>query len=343
MEGIMRSAAHTIFATAISSNIGRFQQMINIAQRLNRKVILVGRSIQKKVEIAHELGYMKIPRNLIVSLRDSKRLKRNELMYIIAGCYGQVGSSLYRLSLGEYERVEIAQGDTVIFSADPAPPYTKESQNFVVDNLIDKGVDVHYYDLKEGFDGGIYISGHGAQEDITELFRMFNPKHFVPIGGEIRYMKSYLDLAVKFGADPKDVYRLKPGENLIFEKGKVRMGEKISTKRVLVHGRGIGDVGKVVLGDRAVLGNEGVVVAVFKLGRNKKLSSRPEIVSRGFVFEKISKKLLTQAEKRLADQVKKKGKFDKKSLNEAATDYLSNFFYQKTGRRPMILPVVVEV
>ena len=339
----MKNAPFAIFATAISSNIGRFQQMINIAQRLNRKVILVGRSIQKKIEIAHDLGYINIPNNTIISYGDTRRLKRNELMYIVAGCYGQVGSSLYRISLGEHDRVEIAEGDMMVFSADPAPPYTKESEDFVIDNLVDKGVDVHYYDLHEGLDEGIYISGHGGQGDIVELFRMVNPKYFIPIGGEIRYMKSYLDLAVKFGADPKNVYRLKPGDSVIFENGNARLGEKISTKKVLVHGLGIGDVGKVVLGDRAVLGNEGVAVVVFKLGKNGKLSGNPEIVSRGFVFEKINKKLIEEAERRLAIQINKRGKFDRGSLNEVSMNYLSNFFFQKTGRRPMILPVVVEV
>ncbi len=343
MEGIMRNATHAIFATAISSNIGRFQQMINIAQRLDRKVILVGRSIQKKIEIAYELGCINIPHNLIISYGDSRRFKRNELLYIVSGCYGQVGSSLYRISLGEHDRVEISEGDMMVFSADPAPPYTKESEDFVIDNLIDKGVDVHYYDLHEGLDDGIYVSGHGGQGDITELFKIVNPKYFIPIGGEIRYMKSYLDLAVKFGADPKNVFRLKPGDNVVFENGNARLGEKVSTKKVLVHGLGIGDVGKVVLGDRAILGNEGVAVVIFKLGHDKKLLSNPEIVSRGFVFERINKKLLTEAERRLAIQVRKKGKFDKSSLSEISMNYLSNFFFQKIGRRPMILPVVVEV
>ena len=343
MEGIMKNAPYAVFATAISSNIGRFQQMINIAQRLNRKIILVGRSIQKKIEIANDLGYMNIPRNLIISHRDSRKFKRNELMYIVAGCYGQVGSSLYRISLGEHDRVEVSPGDMMVFSADPAPPYTKESEDFVIDNLIDREVDVHYYDLHEGLDDGIYISGHGGQGDIVELFNIVNPKYFIPIGGEIRYMKSYLDLAVKFGADPKNVFRLKPGESIVFEDGKARLGEKISTKKILVHGLGIGDVGKVVLGDRAVLGNEGVAVVVFKLGQDKKLISSPEIISRGFVFEKMNKKLLDEAERRLGSQIKKKGKYDKVSLNEVTMNYLSNFFFQKTGRRPMILPVIVDV
>jgi ribonuclease J len=299
MEGIMRNAKQSIFATAISSNIGRFQQIVNIAQRLNRKVVLVGRSIQKKIEIAHQLGYIKYPSNLVISFREAGRMRRNELLYIVAGCYGQVGSSLYRISIDEHNFVEAVEGDMVVFSADPAPPYTKESEDFVVDNLIDKGVDVHYYDLNEGLDDGIYTSGHGGKGDILELFKIVNPKYFIPIGGEIRYMKSYMDLAVGFGANPGSVFRLKPGESIIFENGNARIGERIPTKKVLVHGLGIGDIGKVVLGDRTILGNEGFVVALIKLNKDHKLMENPEIISRGFIFEKIEKALLDNAKKRL--------------------------------------------
>jgi ribonuclease J len=343
MEGIMRNAKQSIFATSISSNIGRFQQMMNIAQRLHRNVILVGRSIQKKIEIARRLGYIRFPDDLVVSFHDAKKMRRNELMYIVAGCYGQVGSSLYRISIDKHDFVKTVEGDMVVFSADPAPPYTKESEDFVIDNLIDKGVNVHYYDLNEGLDDGIYTSGHGGKGDILELFKIVNPKYFIPIGGEIRYMKSYMDLAVGFGAYPANVFRLKPGESIIFENGNARMGKKIPIKRVLVHGLGIGDIGRVVLGDRTILGNEGFVVALMKLSKDNTLIGEPEIISRGFVFERIEKVLLDNAKKRLKSQIEKNGKVDKKVAQKEAKTYLEKFFFQKTGRRPMILPLIVEV
>jgi len=121
----MRNAKNAVFVTAISSNIGRFQQMMNVAQRLDRKVVLVGRSIQKKIEIARSLGYISYPDELVISFSDARNLERKNLLYIVAGCYGQVGSSLYRIALGEHDRVQVSDGDTHIFSADPAPPYTK--------------------------------------------------------------------------------------------------------------------------------------------------------------------------------------------------------------------------
>jgi ribonuclease J len=343
MQGIVEKAPFTVFMTAISSNIGRFQQMLNVARKTGRKVVLVGRSIQKKVEIAYNLGYLKIPASLVISFKDAKKLKRNELMYIVAGCYGQVGSSLYRLAIGEHERVEAVEGDTLIFSADPAPPYSKESEDFIVNEMIDKGVDVHYYELNEGLDEGLYASGHGGKGDIVELFGIVNPKYFIPIGGEIKYMKSYMDLALEFGAKPENVFRLKPGDNVIFENSTARQGERIPTKQVMVHGLGVGDVGKMVLGDRAVLGNEGVAVVVFKLGKESKVLSEPNLITRGFVFEKLSKNMLKEAEKRLKRQLDKKGRLDKAMIQQTTFDYLGNYFFQKTGRRPMILPVVVEI
>jgi len=343
MRGIVEKAPYTVFMTAISSNIGRFQQMMNVAKKTGRKVILVGRSIQKKVEIAYNLGYLKIPSDLIISFKETKRMKRDELMYIVAGCYGQIGSSLYRLAIGEHERVEVAEGDTLVFSADPAPPYSKESEDFIINEMIDKGVDVHYYELNEGLDEGLYASGHGGQGDIVELFSIVNPKFFIPIGGEIKYMKSYLDLAIEFGAKKEQVFRIKPGDNVIFENGSARQGERIPTKQVMVHGLGVGDIGKMVLGDRAVLGNEGVAVVIFKLGKDNKIASEPDMITRGFVFEKLSKNLLKEAERRLKKQLDKKEKLDRPLIHQVTLDYLGNYFFQKTGRRPMILPVVVEI
>lgn len=339
VSNITQNAENAVFMTAISSNIGRFQQMINVAVKTKRKVVLVGRSIQKKVEIAYKLGIIKMPGNLVISFSDAEKLSRAELVYIVSGCYGQVGSSLHRIATGEHERIHVTEGDTMIFSADPAPPYSKESEDYVIDELIDKGVDVHYYDLNEG----LYVSGHGSQEDIIELFKIVNPKYFIPLGGTVRFMKTYKDLVARFGRDRSQVLDLKPGENVIFDSGRAVRGERIPVKNVLVHGLGVGDVGKVVLGDRTILGNEGVVVVVFKLAKGNKLVGIPDIISRGFVYEKISRELLAEAEKRLKRQIEKRPKIDKNLIHEATLDYLENYFFQKTGRRPMILPVIVEV
>lgn len=337
---IVLSAPNAVFLTAISSNIGRFQQALNATERAGRKAVFVGRSVQKKCEIAHDMGYLKYKNDTVISLKESYNYTPQKLLYIIAGCYGQVGSSLYRLSLGDHERVKVEDGDTLIFSANPAPPYSKESEDFVIDNFIDKGVDVHYYDNSEG----LYSGGHGGQADIMELFKIVNPKYFIPIGGTVSFMHAYQKLVEGFGGSRNNVFRLKPGESVIFENGEAKRGESIKVRSVLVHGLGIGDIGRVVLGDRSVLGNEGFVVAVLTVSKDqKRLVGLPNIVSRGFVFEKENKNLISMATNRLKQLLDKNGKIDESGMRKETENFLGKFFFEKTGRKPMILPVVVKV
>jgi ribonuclease J len=339
IQKIVKNSKQATFFTAISSNIGRFQQAINVAGKTGRKVVFVGRSVQKKCEIAKELGYLKYPKHTVMSLRKSLKLPRNKIMYLIAGCYGQVGSSLYQLSLGEHNRLHAQAGDVLIFSADPAPPYTKESENFVIDNFIDMGVDVHYYDLNED----LYVSGHGSKEDILELFKITNPNFFIPIGGAVRFMHSYKKLALEFGAKESSVFELKPGESVVFSNGKASRGKRIPVKEVLVDGLGIGDVGRVVLSDRKTLSQHGVAIAIIKLDSARgHLAADPEIISRGFVFEKEEKKFLKNSGKALRVELEKRGRIDFRSAKYITVDFLADVFYKETGRRPMILPVVVR-
>lgn len=336
---IAKDAKQAVFMTAISSNIGRFQQMINVATRVGRKVVFIGHSIQTKTEMAHNLGYLKYLPDQIVDLKNSARLSPDKIVYIISGCYGQEGSSVYRLALNEHERIRIEKGDTFIFSADPGPAYSKESEDYVIDHLIDLGVDVHYYDLNEG----LHVSGHGAQEDIKELFNIVKPKYFIPLGGTIRFMKSYERLVTESGKSVENVFKLHTGESVVFENGNARSGERTKVKEVLVHGLGIGDVGKVVLGDRDVLGKEGVVVAVYKVNGKGYLVGVPELVTRGFVYEGTSRDLIGSTAMRLASEMRNVGNLKSRQSKENVVGFLENHFYKLTGRSPMVLPVVVEV
>lgn len=339
MYEIAKRATGAVYISAMSSSIGRFQQMINVALKLRRKVVFVGRSIQNKTESAHKLGYLKYQDSQVVDIKQSKKFQSKDLLYIIAGCYGQIGSSVYRLATGDDDRLSISANDTFIFSADPAPPYSKESQDFIIDELIDKGVDVHYYDLNEG----LHVSGHGGKEDIKMLFDIANPKYFIPTGGTVRYMHAYEKLVIETGRSKQNVFKLKPGESVVFENGNARKGEKVSVKEVMVHGLGVGDIGKVVLGDRTLLGKQGMVVVVFKATKQGKVLGKPEIVSRGFVFEGISGGLINDAVQRLMTIVGNRKNLNTKILKEESTKFLENYFFKATGRSPMILPVVVEI
>jgi ribonuclease J len=337
---IVQNSKGRVFFTAISSNIARFQQAINTAKQTGRKVAFVGRSVQKKSEFAHQLGYLKYSSHQVVLLRVAENLPIDKIMYVIAGCYGQVGSSLYRLATDDHRQIQIEKKDTVIFSSDPAPPYTKESIDFIVDNLIEKGVDVHYYDLHEG----LYVSGHGMQGDIVKLFEIVNPKYFIPIGGTIRFMHAYRKLAEDFGARPENIFELKPGDSLEFTNGKARRGGKIQVKEVLVDGLGIGDVGKIVLQDRKTLGQYGVAIVIIKINKAKKqVVDLPKIVSRGFVFEREERVFLNQSAKALKMKLNQLAKMDSKSVKFFTSDFLGKLFFKDTGRKPMVMPVIVEV
>lgn len=340
IEALASKVKGQIFFTTISSNISRMQQAINVAERLNRKVVFVGRSIDRKAEIAKRLGYLNYANGMVITSRQARRIDGSKLMYIISGSYGQPGSALYRVALGEHEFLSIGKDDVVVFSSDPAPPGSKSNVDFVVDHIIENGADVHYYDLQED----LHVSGHGSIEDIKFLFGIIKPKYFVPIGGTIRHNREYAKIAEEMGNSYKNVFQLKEGDILEYQGGNARVGGHVPVKSVLVDGLGIGDVGNVVLRDRNVLAREGVAIAIIQIERaTRKIIDIPEIISRGFVFEGKNTELLKDASRDLQESLTRRHQIDPKIAKDAAVNFLERYFYDKTGRRPMILPVVVEV
>src|SRR5258708_24604472 len=282
IEAIVNKAKGQIYFTTISSNISRMQQAINVARRLGRKVVFVGRSIDRKAEIARSLGILTYPANTVVTSKQASKLPSSQVMYIISGSYGQPGSALYRVSIGEHEHLSVQEGDVVVFSSDPAPPGSKTNVDFVVDHIIELGADVHYYDLQED----LHVSGHGCIEDIKFLFGIIKPKYFVPIGGTVRHNREYARIAEDMGNNYQNVFQLKEGDVVDFQNGQGRKDGHIPIKSVLVDGLGVGDVGNVVLRDRNVLAHEGVAIAMIQVdSATQKIAEAPEIISRGFVFE----------------------------------------------------------
>lgn len=340
IEAVARDVKGKIYLTTISSNISRMQQTINVAAKTGRKIVLVGRSIERKALIAKDLGYLFYPNDLVIKQKQASRLPANKLLYIISGSYGQPGSALYRLCLGEHDSLTVGKGDVVIFSADPAPPGSKANVDFLVDKLIEADVDVHYYDMQED----LHVSGHGSIGDIEMLFALVKPKYFIPIGGTIRHMRAYGLIAQRMGSPEGNTLELLPGEIIEFANQNAKRAGKVSVREILVDGLGIGDVGNAVLRDRHILSKEGVVIAIIHFDRNEGcLIDTPEIMSRGFVFEQKYGKVLEDAARELVRASQKKRSINANVIRNIATDTLERFFFQKTGRRPMILPVVVEV
>lgn len=340
IEQIVRLARKKVFFTTISSNISRIQQALNVAKKVGRTVSFVGRSIEKKAEIAKKLGFLQYEKELVLPIRKTEKLDDNRIMYIISGSYGQAGSSLYRVAEGEHDLITISQGDIVIFSSDPAPPGSKDNVDSLVDRFIEQDVEVHYYDMQED----LHVSGHGSQEDIKTIFGLISPKYFIPIGGTVRHMRAYRDIAVSMGAQADNVFELLPGEMVEFTGGQARRAGKLDTKDVLVDGLGIGDVGNVVLRDRQRLAQDGIAIVLLKLDKKAgKLITLPDVISRGFVFQAKQKEFLVKAANRLAYEIGKRRKVDKRVVSNIAIDFLEKYFYKETGRRPMVLPVIVEV
>jgi ribonuclease J len=228
----------------------------------------------------------------------------------------------------------------VIFSSDPAPPGSKANVDFLVDKLIESDVDVHYYDMQED----LHVSGHGSIGDIEMLFALVKPKYYIPIGGTIRHMRAYGLIAQRMGAPENNILELLSGEIVEFSGQNARRVGKVHVKEVLVDGLGIGDVGNVVLRDRHILSKEGIVIAIIHFDRNQSvLIDNPEIMSKGFVFEQKYGRILEDASRELARAMQKKKSINANVVRNIAIDFLERYFHQKTGRRPMILPVVVEV
>lgn len=342
IAAIIKEAKGRILFTTISSNISRMQQAITICKEVGRKVVFVGRSIEKKAEIARSLGHLSYDNSTVANLRQAKSLPPEKTLYIISGCYGQVGSALYRVATDEHQFLKVTSGDVVIFSADPAPPGTHTTTNYVVDSLIERGSEVHYYDTQED----LHVSGHGSQKEITMLLALVRPKYLIPIGGTIRHNRLYNALAQKMGWKKEDTLELKHGDVAEFTRdGKVKPGERVPVKSLLVDGLGLGDVGEVVLSDRKTLAKEGVVIVVLQVDKaSGNLVGEPEMISRGFVFMKENKSFLERAGNAVANEIRSRTqKKDKRDMKHVSVEFLERFFFEETGRRPMILPVVVSI
>jgi len=341
-DHLLDEARGQVLITTISSNISRIEQAIRSSLRHNRKIVLLGRSVAERVFIAEQLGYLNFPKNTFVKPRAAQGIPDNQLTYIVAGCYGQPGSGLWRIADGAHKDVQIKEGATVIFSGDPSPPGVKNNVDAVVSRLTQLGADVHYYEIQEN----LYVSGHGSQGDLLMLAAMVNPKYFVPIGGGPMQTRSYKTLVSRLGVSSERVFELVVGQSLELGKDFARLGKKISVRNVMVDGYGIGDVGRIVLRDRRALAESGILVVFVQLDSGTgKISGKVEIISRGLVFEKGSKGLLEKFRGIVVGVVEKhKGRRkDKAFMREKIEEELEQYIYDKLGRTPMIIPVLVEV
>ena len=339
-ETFRRSKERVIVAT-FASNVHRIQQAIQAAHRHNRKVAVVGRSMVNVVNIAHELGYLNIPDGALVELEEANRLPRNQVVILTTGSQGEPMSALTRMALSDHRQVEILPGDTVIISAIPIPGNEKLVAR-IIDQLFKLGAHVIYESLS-----GIHVSGHPSQEELKLMINLVRPKFFVPVHGEYRMLIRHAEVAREVGIPPENIFVVENGQVLEFTRRSGRLAGRVTAGKVLVDGLGVGDVGNIVLRDRRLLSKDGILIVVVTINRETgTVMAGPDIVSRGFVYVRESEELLEEAKIRVKGALEKcidRGVLEWSSIKSQIRDTLGKFLYEKTRRRPIILPIIMEV
>jgi len=336
-----RQAKERIIIATFASNVHRLQQAIQTAHRHNRKVAVVGRSMVNVVNIAYELGYMNIPDGIMVELDEANRLPKNRVVILTTGSQGEPMSALTRMALSDHRQVEIVPGDTIIISATPIPGNEKLVAK-IIDQLFKQGARVIYESVS-----GIHVSGHPSQEELKLMINLVRPKFFVPVHGEYRMLIKHAELARDMGISPENVFVAENGQVLEFTRRSGRVAGRVTAGKVLVDGLGVGDVGNIVLRDRKLLSQDGILIVVITINRETGLViAGPDIVSRGFVYVRESEELLEEAKikvKCALDKCADRGISEWSSIKSQVRDALGKFLYEKTRRRPMILPIIMEV
>ena len=326
--------------TTFSSNISRWKQAIDVSLRHNRKILLLGRSVEQNIKIALKLKYLHYSPHIFITKRQLTKYPPNQITALIAGAQAQTGSSLDRLVAGELNQLEIKPSDKVVFSSDYIPG-NEAAIYALIDNLYRLGAEVSYTDIKND----VHVSGHGSQKDLGKLIEMVKPKYLLPIGGNFRHMVAYQRLAAQKGYQKNQILLPDIDQMVKFINGEAKVAKGPKSKTIMVDALGVGDVGNVVLRDRRILSEEGIVVAIISLDQNtRQLIGDPEIISRGFIYIKESLALLNSAKREIVKTLKTiKSRKDPRFLRFRIQAHLEEFFFAETGRRPMILPVIIEV
>ena len=327
-----------IFVATFASNVDRVQQIINTAYKFGRKVCVDGRSMVSIIDTARNLGCISIPDNTLIEVDQMKDYPNEKQVVITTGSQGESMAALSRMASGMHRKISIGAGDTVIFSSNPIPGNEK-SVTKVINELIRKGADVIFQDA--------HVSGHACQEEIKLLYALIRPKYSIPVHGEIKHLKAQAKIAQSLGIEKDHIFILSSGDVLELDKEHADVKGRVPVGAILVDGLGVGDVGNVVLRDRQHLAEDGIMVVVMSLDRvGEELVAGPDIVSRGFVYVKESDELIEEARQIVDDAIQRcldRGITDWGKLKNTTKDALSDYVWKKTKRRPMILPIIMEV
>ncbi len=327
-----------IFVATFASNVDRVQQIINTAYKFGRKVAVEGRSMVNIIDTASELDCITIPENTLVDLDQMKNYPAEKQVIITTGSQGESMAALSRMANNMHRKITIGPGDTVIFSSNPIPgnekPITK-----VINELIRKGADVIFQD--------VHVSGHACQEEIKLIYTLVQPKYAIPVHGEYKHLKAQAKIAENLGIPKDKIFILSSGDVLELNEESAAVTDKVITGGILVDGLGVGDVGNVVLRDRQHLAEDGIMIVVMSLDKaSGELLAGPDIVSRGFVYVREADELIEEARLTVDEAIQgclDRGITDWGKLKSTTKDVLSDYVWKKTKRRPMILPIIMEV
>ncbi len=331
-----------VVIATFSSNVHRVQQIINISAQHGRKVAITGRSMLNIVGAATELGYMKVPKGLLIDINDIKRFKPEQLTLITTGSQGEPMSALYRMAYSDHNQVTLGPSDLVVLSSS-AIPGNEKLVGRVINELSRNGVTVLNDAAME-----VHVSGHACQEELKLMMALTKPKYFMPIHGESRHLAAHRELALEMGIPDQNIFVSEIGKVLEIDSKGARFAGVVPAGQVLIDGYGIGDVGNIVLRDRRLLSQDGLIVVVATVDEESKmLLSGPDVVSRGFVYVRDNEPLLEDAKKmvqRCILQMLSSGEGrDRMRLKLRVRDELSKFLFQKTGRKPMVLPIIMSI
>ena len=327
-----------IIIATFASNVDRVQQIINSAEKFGRKVAIEGRSMVNIISIASELGYLTLPDNILIDVDQLKNYPDEQTVIITTGSQGESMAALSRMANGMHRKVSIKPNDTIIFSSNPIPGNEK-SVTGIINELMMKGADVIFQD--------VHVSGHACQEDIKLIYSLVNPKFSIPVHGEYKHLVAQAKIAEELGMDSDHIKILSSGDVLEIDENGAEVTGKVQVGNIMVDGLGVGDVGNIVLRDRQRLSEDGIIIVVMTLesGSGQVLAG-PDIVSRGFVYVRNSESLMDEAQAVLnttMEHLMDKGVTDWSKIKPEVKDSLGEFVWKETKRRPMIMPIIMEV
>ncbi len=339
-ERLFRHSNSRIFVASFASNVHRLQQIVDAALMNGRKVAFTGRSMLNTIRVAGDLGYLKIPGDMLIDIENVHKYPDEEVCVVTTGSQGETMAALTRMSNNDHFSVAIKEGDLVILSSSPIPGNEK-SVNKLINNLYVLGAEVVYNTLED-----VHVSGHACKEELKLIHSLVKPKFFVPVHGEFLHLMQHADLAQQMGMKKENIFLLENGSVLEFTKNTAEVVGTVEAGATLIDGLGVGDIGNVVLRDRRILSEEGMIMIVVAVDGSGKFLSGPDLISRGFIYIKESEEFMTEARQKLQqvmtrledDNIK-----DWSRIKNALKKVLSDYIYTEMRRRPIILPVIVNI